>query len=529
MKHNVLLYIRVSTDEQADKGYSQRYQDEMLRRFCQVNDLNIAGVFFEDYSAKTFIRPEFKKMLLMIRKSKGTLASQLLFIKWDRFSRTASDAYQMIATLKKLGVSVNATEQPLDLSVPENKLMLAFYLAAPEVENDRRAMNIYSGMIRAKKEGRFMGMAPIGYVNKTINEKKQIVKTDKEKYIRFIFETIAEKKYSSESILKKVREMGLTCSKNNFWNILRNPVYAGFIPVPAMNGQPAYMQQGQHEAIISPALFYLVQDILDGRHKKQREKLKFDDQFPLRGLIRCTSCGATLTASTSLNKRKQPYSYYHCTSRCGQRYRAELVNEQMVRELHKLKPHPAVKELLKLVALNMTRELRQQTTRDLKRIKEELILVTREKEKALKLLLAESIEADDYSLIKNQSEQATFKLEKELADLSQLSGDNPMIEECITVLEDLPNLYASSTAEQKREILCSMFTEKLEFSKLGFRTLPLNEAMQLIFNTGAAFRQNKNGQTGLNFSLSHQVNPLVRFSNTIIFQFRKIAALKRVA
>jgi site-specific DNA recombinase len=52
------------------------------------------------------------------------------FTKWDRFSRNAGDAYQMINILRKVGVEPQAIEQPLDLSVPENKMMLAFYLAA---------------------------------------------------------------------------------------------------------------------------------------------------------------------------------------------------------------------------------------------------------------------------------------------------------------------------------------------------------------------------------------------------------------
>ena len=41
----------------------------------------------------------------------------------------------MINQLNKLGVEPQAIEQPLDLNIPENKIMLAFYLAAPEVEN----------------------------------------------------------------------------------------------------------------------------------------------------------------------------------------------------------------------------------------------------------------------------------------------------------------------------------------------------------------------------------------------------------
>jgi site-specific DNA recombinase len=49
------------------------------------------------------------------------------------------------------------------LKVPENKMMLAFYLASPEVENDRRSINVKSGIYRAKKEGRWTTLAPAGY------------------------------------------------------------------------------------------------------------------------------------------------------------------------------------------------------------------------------------------------------------------------------------------------------------------------------------------------------------------------------
>jgi site-specific DNA recombinase len=35
------LYIRVSTDEQADKGYSQRGQEEVLTRYCLIKEIKI--------------------------------------------------------------------------------------------------------------------------------------------------------------------------------------------------------------------------------------------------------------------------------------------------------------------------------------------------------------------------------------------------------------------------------------------------------------------------------------------------------
>jgi site-specific DNA recombinase len=73
----------------------------------------------------------------------------------------------MISTLRKLGAEPQAIEQPLDLTVSENKMMLAFYLAVPEVENDLRALNVFFGMRRAKEQGRWVAIAPIGYKNRT--------------------------------------------------------------------------------------------------------------------------------------------------------------------------------------------------------------------------------------------------------------------------------------------------------------------------------------------------------------------------
>jgi site-specific DNA recombinase len=42
------LYVRVSTDEQADRGYSQRNQEEMLRKYCDINAVEVRHVIYED-------------------------------------------------------------------------------------------------------------------------------------------------------------------------------------------------------------------------------------------------------------------------------------------------------------------------------------------------------------------------------------------------------------------------------------------------------------------------------------------------
>lgn len=192
------IYIRVSTDEQADKGYSQRNQEEVLRRYCEFKGITIRKVVYEDHSAKTFKRPEWQELLKEYKKRRG-IVDLVLFTKWDRFSRNAPDAYQMIGALKNLAIEPQAVEQPLDMSVPENKMMLAIYLTSGEVENDRRALNVFFGMRRAKKEGRWMGTAPVGYINKVNESGRKYIAIDPEQgnIMKWAFDKLTEGKLNT--------------------------------------------------------------------------------------------------------------------------------------------------------------------------------------------------------------------------------------------------------------------------------------------------------------------------------------------
>jgi site-specific DNA recombinase len=209
MIKKAILYIRVSTDEQAEKGYSLAHQEERLRKYCDINDIEVVGFYKEDHSAKSFERPQFKKLLELLKKNKN-YANLLLFTKWDRFSRNAGDAYRMINILNKFGVEPQGIEQQLDFNVPENKLMLAFYLAAPEVENDRRALNVIVGMRKAKRDGRYLGLAPKGYINTRNENGMPIIAVDTEQaaHIKWCYEEIVKGKDTVIDIWKLAVERG---------------------------------------------------------------------------------------------------------------------------------------------------------------------------------------------------------------------------------------------------------------------------------------------------------------------------------
>ena len=86
MKKTAVIYTRVSTDLQAEKGFSLRDQEGKLTRYCDSNHIQILQHFQEDHSAKDFNRPEWKLLMAFLRKNKKDIEEEpVLFSKTKRF------------------------------------------------------------------------------------------------------------------------------------------------------------------------------------------------------------------------------------------------------------------------------------------------------------------------------------------------------------------------------------------------------------------------------------------------------------
>lgn len=267
------LYVRVSTDEQADRGFSQRDQDQRLREYCHRNNIIVGKVIYEDYSAKTFNRrPSWSQLLSELKKTRGRNCNLILFTKWDRFSRNTSNAYNMLDTLKALNIEPNAIDQHLDLNVPESLIMLGVYISMAEVDNIKRGLSVADGMRKGKSEGRWMGKAPAGYINKIREDKTKYIDLIEPEatHIKWAFEAIAEGIYVTEEIWLLAKKRGMKCQKNTFWDLIRNPIYCGKIIVPANKHHDTSLADGKHTPLISEELFWDVQDVLNGRKKRKK-------------------------------------------------------------------------------------------------------------------------------------------------------------------------------------------------------------------------------------------------------------------
>lgn len=316
------LYVRVSTDKQKRKGYSLVEQEDRLTKHCEISGIQIKGIYREDYSAKDFNRPEWEKLIKKIRKNTHRPPENILFIKWDRFSRNIEYAYQMIRMLKDLNVQPMAIDQPIDLEVPESIVMLAVHLSIPEAENSRRGLTTSDGIRRARKMGRWPGKVPIGYANRTTSDGKNsiIPKQPEADYIKWSFQQLATGSYTISQVRKMACVNGFQCSKNNFCKLVHNPIYYGIVRIPANRNEEEQFVKTIHESLISENLFRQVQLIISKDRNKRCNKDVLKSLFPLRGFLSCPWCGRKITASVSQG-RCSKYPYYHCT---GQKCRVDL-------------------------------------------------------------------------------------------------------------------------------------------------------------------------------------------------------------
>jgi site-specific DNA recombinase len=507
MKKRAILYIRVSTDEQADKGYSLAHQRERLEKYCELQGYEVVALYNDDHSAKSFEPPQFKKLLEYVKKNKNK-ADLLIFTKWDRFSRNAGDAYGMINTLRKFGVEPQAIEQPLDLTVPENKLMLAFYLAAPEVENDRRALNIISGIRKAQREGRVCNSALVGYKNIRNERGMALVEIDEKasKQVIWCFKKLAEGGRSVEDVRKEAQRNGLQLSSAHFHRFIRNPFYYGVVRVPKHDNFEEHLVKGLHKPLITKELFDRVQSVLDGR-KRDLPAFEYQkDIYPLRGYLQCKLCGRVLTASASTGKMGTKFHYYHCQKGCRERIKVATTNDQVEEILQETTALEPTAKILGLMLKDFAKENQDSNTIQIKQIDDQIKKLKARMDNAQTLMLD-----GEFSLAQYKTMKANWEadLESLLSKKMELPDVNTEKDKFISfILENIENLgkaYTSGNVREKQLLLSSIFEENLIFDEKKYRTPKFNKILSLLFSLDKGLRKIKNGKEQMDFVISRKV------------------------
>ena len=480
---NVIIYKRVSTDDQADRGFSLQHQQKVLTDFCNLKGYTIVDIYTEDYSGKTFERPEWKKLMEYIRKNKGKV-NKVLCLRWDRFSRNQYDAMTTIKELAKHNVLVDTVEQPLDLTNPDNKVLLSLYLTLPEIENDKNSIRTTEGMRRAKIEGCWTSSAPRGYVNaRNEDDKSTMVFSKDAPLIKECFEKMASGSNSAEEVRRWLRDQGIYLVKQAFLNLIRNPAYMGKIRVMAWKHEPEFLSIGLHPPIVSEEIFIRANDVLSGRKRNMRFHDDKSDIYPLKGFLMCPVHKTSLTAYGCRSRNKSIHHYYICT-KCkenGQRHRISDVHSEVENMLSQIELNA---QTLKLYRRTLEKILdREDINRraEMEKVNKEIERCESRKLNLQTKFMDEEINSSDFHEMKTKVEKDLTILKERLSFLRQKGTPykNYVTKE-IPMLENLVAFYKKADGKTKKKILGCIFSEKLIFEKGKSCNQPFSKPVSIL-------------------------------------------------
>lgn len=301
------LYIRVSTLEQAQEGYSVGEQKERLIAYCKAKDWIIADIYVDGgYTGSNLNRPGIQKLI-----SETDKFDLVLVYKLDRLSRSQRDTLYLIEEVfRPKGVDFISMQESFDTSTPFGKAMIGLLAVFAQLEREQIKERTWMGRVARAKTGLHHGGGniPIGY---DYEDGKLIVNPYEAEQVRKIYEWYLSGS-SLKAITDKLQDAGYTnkYSSYNSWssvrNILENETYIGRLHFGDVVVDHA------HEAIITEEQFNAAQ-ILRGKRREQFGSHAFQSKHVLTGLLFCGHCGGRYYL-----RNTGKYSYYACYSRTKQ-------------------------------------------------------------------------------------------------------------------------------------------------------------------------------------------------------------------
>lgn len=199
-----------------------------------------------------------------------------------------------------------------------------------------------------------------------------------------------------------------------------------------------------------------------------------------------------LTGSASKGKYNH-YYYYHCIASCGCRFRTDNANNLFIRELGKYIPKPEISNLFVTVIEELYYEKNKGQQSEQRLFLLQIEELNTRMRNARELFADQKIDADDFRELKKDCTGKIILLEAKLAGCSNTEKNiDRLLQKEISNLCSLKSLYESGTVTQKRQIISSIFLEKLTFDGFQYRTLRLNEGVRLIYTLDMGFVEMKN-------------------------------------
>lgn len=313
----VALYVRVSSQEQADEGYSIGEQTERLKKYAEAMGWVVHKVYVDPgYSGGNIDRPGLNEM---IRDVENGHIDTVVVYKLDRLSRSQFDTLYLIEKVFLANNTdfVSMTEN-FNTNSPLGRAMIGFLAVFAQLEKDKINERTLMGKEARAKEGKWHGGStePIGYDYDPSTEELNINEYEAMQ-IREVYKLFLDG-MPLRAVERLFKEKGYK-HKHGVWdpktmrNVMRNKVNIGFIK------HRGEWYPGEHDSIIDIETYEKANKLLDERAEQFKATgIKPGAQTTyLGGLLYCKHCGAKYAKQENSRKKpgRPPVWWYMCYSR----------------------------------------------------------------------------------------------------------------------------------------------------------------------------------------------------------------------
>jgi site-specific DNA recombinase len=465
-----IIYVRVSSDEQVRRNSANLpTQIRKCREFCERDGLRLEKVFTDEgHSGRTTDRPAFQKMMQFCRehKNKGLI---VVVSDLSRLARNIEDQAATMTELARLKINLRSIDEPMLDSTAAGRLSANLLGVINQYHSDSLSERVTYRMDAAIRAGRPISLAPLGYVNARNNGAAHLLQDpEKAPLVRKAFELMSTGSYTKDDVLRMVTAMGLTSrsgarlAKQTFHQMMVNLTYKGWIKSRTRQVEV----KGTHEPIVTEATFEAVQRVISGNSNHQVPHVMRNEDFPLRGFVKCVRCGKHLTAGWSKGRSKH-YGFYRCWAKgCGAvKVRKEIIEGHFVGLLSQMEP---TAQLLADLP-DLVRNRWQKRNARVEEHKRQLTSRRTEQEslnrKLIEKYVSEALSQADFETLKQSisSELASIDVQVKAMQEEQITMQS-LIEQAKLEVIDIAKTWRESGIRQKQEIQTMLWPEGLAYS-----------------------------------------------------------------
>jgi DNA invertase Pin-like site-specific DNA recombinase len=127
-------YVRVSTDRQADQGFSLEAQSARIQAMATVQNAAILEVVVDGgESAKSMNRPGLRRVLALVEAGK---VHAVIVAKLDRLTRNVKDLCELLGLFERKNVALISVAESLDTGSAAGRLVITIMGAVSQWERE---------------------------------------------------------------------------------------------------------------------------------------------------------------------------------------------------------------------------------------------------------------------------------------------------------------------------------------------------------------------------------------------------------